>query len=125
MAASDHREALAASCAALVAFQGVCHETVGPIVFPYGPALFGGPVGWHAFGLLITACGLFIFAEVIRGTWRGVKPLAWLLALLGAGIFAFAAIRYRDFHVFALTGALSGVGLLACERLGREVAQGE
>jgi hypothetical protein len=115
--AGDHREALSASCAALVAFQGVCHETVGPLVFPYGPELFGGPVGWHAFGLLIIAVGAYLFVEVLRGTWRWVKPLSWLLILLGAGIFAFTAIRYRDLHVFALTGALCGVGLLACERL--------
>ena len=40
--AGGRRDQVAAQAAALIAFQGVCHETVGAALFPYGPAVFGG-----------------------------------------------------------------------------------
>ena len=37
-------QSLAFCGAVLIAFIGVCHEFVGDVLFPWGPALFGGPI---------------------------------------------------------------------------------
>jgi hypothetical protein len=110
------RHGVGAACAALIAFQGVCHEAVGAVLFPYGPDLFGGLAAWHAFGLVIVAVGAYLFAEVLRGTWRHVTPLSLVVVLVAAAVFGLALLRYGDFHVFALTGVVSGAGLIACDR---------
>src|SRR5438046_179620 len=47
----SRRQAVACSGAVLVAHVGLAHEVIGTVVYPYGPGVFGGPVGWQAAGL--------------------------------------------------------------------------
>jgi hypothetical protein len=121
--ARERITAVYAASGFLIAFIGVCHEVVGEALFPYGPAVFGGPVGWHAFGALIVAVGLWIFAAVLWGRRSFVLPVAILLIPLGLSIFAYAATR-GDFHLFALAGVAAMSSVVVCERrlraLGRD-----
>src|SRR5207302_6329129 len=55
----SRRQALAFAGATLLGYVGIVHEAVGSTLYPYGPAVFGGPLGWHAAGLsLVAASGL-------------------------------------------------------------------
>src|SRR2546428_138725 len=56
----SRRQAVACSGAVLVAHVGLAHEVVGTVVYPYGPGVFGGPVGWHAAGFSVVASGLLM-----------------------------------------------------------------
>ena len=40
----SRRQALAFGGATLLAYVGIVHEVVGPTLYPYGPAAFGGPI---------------------------------------------------------------------------------
>jgi hypothetical protein len=119
-AGADPRQALSAACAVLIAFQGVCHEVVGATLFPYGPALFGGPVGWHAFGFLIVAVGLGLLLAVLSGARRLAIGIAAPLIPLAVAVFLIAGIGHGDFHLFALTGLLSATGLVVCQSFPRK-----
>lgn len=107
----------------LIAFQGICHEAVGARVFPFGPELFGGWLGWHLFGFLITGVGVWFTIAVIRERYRFVSGTALVLAPVGAYIFGYTALVESGFHVFALTGTISAVVVAVCvrrlERTGR------
>ncbi|MDQ3982593.1 MAG: hypothetical protein M3271_07940 [Actinomycetota bacterium] len=99
-----------ASCgAALIAFVGVAHEAVGDNLFPWGPGLLGGSVGWHGTGLLVIALGLLLLGGTLRLYRFPVVPLALSAAALAAFFVVFAAVRHRQFHMFALAGFLAGI----------------
>lgn len=99
-----------ASCgAALIAFIGVAHEAVGHILFPWGPAFLGGPVGWHATGLLAIVSGLLLLGGTLRLVRFPVVPFALAAAAIGAFFVVFTAVRHHQFHMFALAGFFSGV----------------
>jgi hypothetical protein len=93
----------------------VCHEVVGHIVHPYGPDVFGGPVGWHAFGLLIIAVGLALLLAVFRRARRFLIGTCAALIPVGAGIFLYTWLSHGDFHLFALTGVLAACGLIGAQ----------
>ena len=112
--AQARNQALAASGAALTAFIGVCHEAVGTTIFPWGPALFGGPIGWHAVGILCIALGLGLLAGTLRLVPFPVVRPAIALAVGAAAITVFTALVHREFHVFALTLAGAGVVMAIC-----------
>jgi hypothetical protein len=58
-------QSLAASGAALIAFIGVCHESVGSVLFPWGPRLLGGPIGWNSAGILLVGTGLLLLGGTL------------------------------------------------------------
>lgn len=101
-------QALAACGAALVAFVGVCHEVVGHILFPWGPAFLGGPIGWHAAGIFTISAGLFVLAGTLRLITFPVVPFSLIAVLSGFGLVVVTAIVHRQFHMFALTAGLAG-----------------
>lgn len=98
------------SCgAALIAFIGVAHEAVGHILFPWGPAFLGGPVGWHVTGVLAIASGLLLLGGTLRLFRFSVVPFALAAAAMGAFFVVVTAVLHQEFHMFALAGFLSGV----------------
>jgi hypothetical protein len=97
-----HRS-LAASGATLMVFVGLCHEAVGSALFPWGPAAFGGPLGWHALGIAGTGVALLVLAGTLDLATVPVVPLAATLGLLGAGIAVYTAVGHGQFHFFAVS----------------------
>lgn len=99
-----------ASCGAvLIAFIGVAHEVVGHILFPWGPAFLGGPLGWHGTGLLAIASGLLLLGGTLRLFRFPVVPFALSVAAAGAFFVIVTAVLHHQFHMFALVGCSSGV----------------
>src|SRR5438094_178591 len=77
----SRRQAVACSGAVLVAHVGLAHEVIGTVVYPYGPGVFGGPVGWHAAGRSAVASGLLVAVGVLGF----IRVPAGLLATAASG----------------------------------------
>ena len=105
-----------ASCGAmLIAFIGACHEMVGSTLFPWGPALFGGPLGWHALGWFVIVGGLLALAGTLRLIrWFPVLPFAWMAAWVAGGLVVYTALAHHAFHFFALAASLAGLVTAYC-----------
>ena len=111
-------QSLAACGAALIAFIGLCHEFFGHVVFPWGPAFLGGPIGWHAAGLSTVVVGLVLLGGTLRLYPLPVVPLALVVAAGGAFFVVVAAMLHHQFHMPALAGFLSGLLTAYCHRKG-------
>jgi hypothetical protein len=109
-------QALATSCAAIIAFIGVCHEFVGAALFPWGPDFFGGAIGWHAIGVFAIASGLLAMAGTLH-LMRVPIPLLSMVAVgAGAAIAVATAVLHGQFHMFAIAVALAGFGMTVFHR---------
>lgn len=108
-----HRS-LAASGSVLVAFIGLCHEFVGASLFPWGPAAFGGPIGWHALGFAAIVLGLLLLAGTLRIFALPVFALSTGVAILGAFITAYSAVARAQFHFFAFSLSVAAVLVATC-----------
>src|SRR3954451_8415536 len=93
-------QSLASSGATLVAFVGVCHELAGHIIFPWGPAFLGGPIGWHAVGLFAIASGLLLLGGTLRLYAFPVVAYALLGAAIGVFFIVATAVLHGQFHAF-------------------------
>ncbi len=109
-------QSLAACGATLIAFIGVCHEVAGRIIFPWGPAFLGGPVGWHAVGLFAIASGLVLLGGTLRLFPFPVVPFSLLAAIIGVFFVVTTAVLHREFHVFALSAFFAGIVTAYCHR---------
>ncbi len=107
---------LAASGAVLVAFIGLAHEFVGASLFPWGPATFGGPVGWHAAGLACVVVGLLLLAGTLHIFEVPLLLLSTVVACIGAVITAYTAAVHNQFHFFAVALCVSGLAVAVCHR---------
>jgi hypothetical protein len=103
-------QALATSCAAIIAFIGVCHEFIGDTVFPWGPEFLGGPIGWHGLGIFTIAAGSLAVAGTLQRINVPITLFAILVATIGVTIALLTAVLHGQFHMFAVVGALAGVG---------------
>lgn len=102
-------QSLASCGAALIAFIGVCHEFVGPTLFPWGLAFLGGPIGWNGVGLLAIVSGLVLLCGTLRLFRFPVIPFSLLAAAIGLFFFVVTAVLHRQFHMFALAGFFAGI----------------
>lgn len=102
--------------ATLIAFVGVCHEFVGHILFPWGPAFLGGPIGWHALGLFAIASGLALLGGTLRLFPFPVAPFALLASAIGIVFVAIPAVLHHQFHMMALAVFFSGAANAYCYR---------
>jgi uncharacterized protein len=107
-------QALAACGAAMVVFIGVCHEVVGHVLFPWGPALLGGAVGWHAAGIFTIGAGLLVLAGTLQLIKFPVIPFALIAVFAGFGLVVVTAIIHREFHMFALAAGIAGAVTAFC-----------
>lgn len=112
----SRRQAVACSGAVLVAHVGLAHEVVGTVLYPYGPAVFGGPVGWHAAGLSAVAAGLLMAAGVLGFLRVPVVLLATGASAAGWLVFVAEALWHGGFHFFAFTLGVAGAVILVAER---------
>jgi hypothetical protein len=102
-------QALAACGAVLIAFIGFCHEVVGDLLFPWGPELLGGPIGWHGTGLLAICTGLLLLAGTLGVIRFPVIPVALIVSVVGLLFLVIAATRYDDLHAFTLAASFAGL----------------
>jgi hypothetical protein len=103
-------QALASCGAALIAFIGFTHEVAGHLIFPWGPAFLGGPIGWHGTGLFAIGAGLLLLGGTL-GLFRfPVVAGSVLTAAVGVFFFVATALLHGQFHAFALAGFFAGVG---------------
>ena len=101
-------QSLASCGAALIAFIGVCHESFGHIVFPWGPALLGGPIGWHTLGIFAIVSGLLVLGGTLRLIQFPVVPFALIAVVAGVVLVIFTAAVHKQFHMPALAAAVAG-----------------
>lgn len=100
-----------ASCGAVtIALIGFTHEVAGHLIFPWGPDLLGGPIGWHATGLLAVATGLLLLGGTLRLIRFPVIPVALTTAAASVFFFVIAAALHQGLPCIR-TG-----GLLSCPR---------
>ena len=114
-ASPDHQRLLAFAAATMIAYVGVVHEVVGTRLYPDGPALLGGPLGWHAVGIGGIAVGVLLILGTLGVITVPLAPVALAIAGVGAGFVAWDATR-GGLHFFALTLAIAGVVLALSER---------
>ena len=117
---SDHARLLAFAAATMIAYVGVVHEVVGTRLYPEGPALLGGPLGWHAVGIGGIAIGVLLVLGTLGVVAMPLAPVALAIAGIGAGFVAWDATR-GGLHFFALTATIAGV-VLAISARRRRVA---
>jgi hypothetical protein len=110
------RDAIRCCAAALLAYVGVVHEVVGATLYPYGPAAFGGPLGWHAAGLALVALGLLAGAGLLGVVQAPVALLGAVGAGAGAVALAGEALQHGGFHFFAFTMVVAGAILAGTRR---------
>ena len=115
-------QSVAVSGAVLVVFIGVCHEVVGPRLFPWGPDLFGGAIGWHAAGLGCIAIGLALLGGTLRFVRFPVIPSASIVGAAGLAAMVFTAVAHQEFHLFALTLALASASTAFFHRAASQIS---
>jgi hypothetical protein len=115
-------QAVAVSGATLVTFIGISHEVVGATLFPWGPDFLGGPVGWHAVGVVAIATGLGLLGGTLGLVRFPVAPVSLLVAASGAFFLTVAALLHQDFHFFALAGLVAGIGIAYFHRRAAQLA---
>src|SRR5882724_4781684 len=91
-------QSLASCGAAIVAFIGICHEFIGSILFPWGPALFGGPIGWHGIGISTIVAGSLVLGGTLRLIRFPVVPFALIAVVVGIALVVFTAVAHYQFH---------------------------
>jgi hypothetical protein len=109
-------QSLASCGAVLIAFIGVCHEFIGHIVFPWGPALLGGPIGWHGLGLFAIVSGLLLLGGTLHLFRFPVVPFSILTATIGVVFVVLTGVLHSQFHMFALAVFFSGIVTAHCHR---------
>lgn len=114
-APSDRARLLAFAAATMIAYVGVVHEVVGTRLYPDGPALLGGPLGWHAVGIGGIAVGVLLILGTLGMVTVPLAPVALAIAGLGAGFVAWDAAN-GGFHFFASTLVIAGVVLARATR---------
>lgn len=110
------RRVLGCCGAALLGYVGFVHEVVGATLYPEGPAVFGGPVGWHAAGIALIALGLLAGAGVLGLARVPVVALGVVGSVAGGAAVAGEAIRHGGFHFFAFTMVVAGAIVVVAGR---------
>ena len=99
-------QSVAASFALLIAFHGILHEVIGPLLFPTLPETFGFLL-WHGMGIAVLIIGALMFAGTLRLIRFPIVPAAIILGTLATGVIIYIEVTHQQFHFFALTLALS------------------
>jgi hypothetical protein len=100
----------------LIAFIGLSHELVGASLFPWGPAEFGGPIGWHLLGFAAMGIGLLLLLGTLDILPTPVIALSIFAAALGAVITGYTAVVHSQFQFLAFSFFLSAVVVALCYR---------
>jgi hypothetical protein len=116
--------ALAAAASSVIAFIGLCHEAVGAVVYPFGPALFGGPVGWHMFGVLTVIVGILLLIGVLEWVRIPVMFLSLFVGVVGLALTLLVGIVFERFHFFATSAVLMAITVAISYRAARSHAHG-
>ena len=109
-------QAIAASSAAIMAFHGILHETIGPLLFPWAPGMFGA-VLWHGLGIAVFILGLLVWCGVLGLIRFPVAPVAATIACLAFGVIVLFITTHGQFHFFALSLAVAATATAVFHRL--------
>ena len=114
-ATPERARLLAFAAATLVAYVGIAHEVVGTRLYPDGPALLGGPLGWHAVGIAGIVAGALLIAGTLGVLTVPLVPSALSIAAVGGLFVAWDAVN-GGFHFFAMTLVIAGSVLALAAR---------
>ena len=104
-------QSLAASGSFYIAFTGLTHEVVGPILFPWAPDWFG-PIAWHGIGIIAMVLGLLLLAGTLRLIKFPVVPGAIFAVIGGLAATTLMAVKNQEFHFFAFSMAVIACGIV-------------
>ena len=114
--------ALATAGGVLVMQVGLAHEFVGAQLYPDGPALFGGPIGWHLVGLSGVVAGLLMTATALGFIRAPLRFIATSLITAGIVLLLADTLLHGGFHFFACMLVVgSSMALLAPHPDGQRV----
>jgi hypothetical protein len=116
-------QALATAGAVLIAFIGLCHESFGTQLYPWGPPLFGGAIIWNAMGIAAVIAGVLLTLATLRIIWFPIVTCSIIIAIMGIAIGAFTAVTRREFHLPAFGLAVAAFGMLIFNRKALQIAQ--
>jgi hypothetical protein len=105
---------LATTGPAVIIANGLHHEFMGEIVFPWGPGFLGGPIGWHGFTVLVVVYGLVMLLGTLRVIKLPVVPMAGLAILVCIGLLLASALLHQQFHGFAFTSLIAATTTAVC-----------
>ena len=100
-------QSLATAGPVVITANGLHHEFMGEIVFPWGPDFLGGPIGWHGFTLLVVVYGVVMLMSTLRVLKLPVYPMVGLAILVCCGLLLASAIFHQQFHGFAFTSLVA------------------
>ena len=99
-------QSIAASFSLLIAFHGVLHEVIGPLLFPSLPETFGFIV-WHGMGIAVFVIGALMFATSLHLIRFPLVPATIMLCIFALGVIIYIEVTLQQFHFFALTLSLA------------------
>lgn len=109
-------QSLATAGPVVITANGLHHEFMGEIVFPWGPDFLGGPIGWHGFTLLVVVYGVVMLLGTVRVLKLPVYPMVGLAILVCCGLLLASAILHQQFHGFAFTSLVAVTVTAVCYR---------
>jgi hypothetical protein len=101
--------AFALAGAVLIVHVGLAHEVVGVRLYPDGPALLGGPIPWHLFGLAGVAAGILMMCGALGVVAVPLAPLGIGMSIIGALFVVMDVVIHHGFHFFAFTVVVAGI----------------
>ena len=107
-------QSLATSGAVLLSFIGVCHEVVGPQLFPWAPDALG--VAWHAIGVFGIIAGILMAAATLRLIHFPVFATAVVAGAIGLAVALFTGFTHGEFHMFAFAVVLAAIATAVFHR---------
>jgi hypothetical protein len=89
-----------------MAFHGILHEAIGPLLFPWAPALFGFAL-WHGLGIGVLILGSLVWAGTLELVRFPVVPACVVTGCLAVTVIVFIVVTHGQFHFFALCLAIA------------------
>lgn len=99
-----------------MAFHGIMHEVIGPLLFPWAPPLFGAVV-WHGMGIGVLVLGLLVWAASLGLLRFPVVATCAAVACLALGVIVFFIAAHGEFHFFAMCLGIAAATAACFHRL--------
>jgi hypothetical protein len=107
---------------AVITANGLHHELMGKIVFPWGPEFLGGPIGWHGFTLVVIAFGIAMLLGTLGVIRLPVLLMCGTAIFVCSGLILVSAIYHQQFHALAFTSLIATIVTTVCYPKSRALA---